>query len=87
MNHGMRKHGLGHIVSWDISFSKNVLDAVENRKPNPFRGSLTEVNERGVQEMSQYSINELIHKIREAQTIVENNIMNTSVKVIAYKKG
>jgi len=78
---------LSHVASWHMSFARNLLDAVNNRKPSPFKGTLTEVNEREVKLLSQYSVAELIQKIKLAQEQVEQNIRNQGIVGIAYKKG
>jgi hypothetical protein len=81
------KDVLGHVTSWHVSFAKNLIDAVLNIKPTPFKGTLTDVNEREVKLMSQFSVIELIQKIKKAQEQINQNIGNQSVKAIAYKKG
>jgi hypothetical protein len=81
------KDVLGHIASWHLSFARNLLDAVNGVKPSPFKGTLTEVNERGVREMSAYSPEQLCRMIAEAQEIVSVHIENPKVTEIAYKKG
>ena len=78
---------LGHVASWHMSFARNLLDAVNNIKPSPFRGSLTEVNEREVKNLSQFSVADLIQKIKLAQEHIEQNIRNQGIIGIAYKKG
>ena len=81
------KDVLGHIASWHVSFSDNLKSAVKSRKPNPFKGSLTEVNERGVRDMARFTKEELLEKIKAAQTTIDENILNPEIKEIAYKKG
>jgi hypothetical protein len=81
------KDVLGHVTSWHMSFARNLLDAVNGNKPNPFRGSLTSVNELEVKKMSVFSVIELINKIEEAQNIIANNILSQNIIDIAYKKG
>lgn len=81
------KDVLGHIASWHQSFARNLLDAVNGVKPSPFKGTLTEVNERGVREMSAYTPEQLCRMISEAQETVSAHIENPQVTEIAYKKG
>ena len=81
------KDVLGHIAHWHLGFAQNLSDAVLEKKQNPFKGSLAEVNERGVKEMAEYSIQELVDKIREAQKQINENIGNKNIKLIEYKKG
>lgn len=78
---------LSHVASWHMSFARNLLDAVNHIKPSPFKGSLTEVNEREVKRLSQFSVADLIAKIRIAQEQIEQNIGNQGIIGIAYKKG
>jgi hypothetical protein len=78
---------LSHVASWHMSFARNLLDAVNHIKPSPFKGSLTEVNEREVKSLSQFSVVNLIQKIKHAQEQIEQNIGNQGIIGIAYKKG
>jgi len=78
---------LSHVASWHMSFARNLLDAVNNRKPSPFKGTLTEVNEREVKLLSQFSVADLIQKIKLAQEQIELNILKQGIIGIAYKKG
>lgn len=81
------KDVLGHITSWHLSFMRNLESAVRKEKAQPFRGSLTEVNEREVAAMKMYSMAELIEQLKLAQRSIEANIKNEAVTEIAYKKG
>ncbi len=81
------KDVLGHVASWHLSFARNLLDAVNGVKPSPFKGTLSEVNERGVREMSVYSPEQLCRMIAEAQATISAHIEDPKVTEIAYKKG
>ena len=81
------KDVLGHVASWHLSFARNLLDAVNGVKPSPFKGTLSEVNERGVREMSVHSPGEILRMIREAQATISAHIEDPKVTEIAYKKG
>ena len=81
------KDVLGHITSWHMSFQRNLESALMNKKPMPFSGSLTDVNEREVLNMKKYTIEELVEKIKLAQNVIDMNIKNTNIMEIAYKKG
>lgn len=78
---------LAYIASWYISFANNLLAAVINVKATPFKGSLTDVNEREVNRLRIYDISELLEFINNSKDIIEMNIDNIQVKEIAYKKG
>jgi len=81
------KDVLGHITSWHLSFERNLSSAVNNEKAVPFSGSLADVNEKEVENMKMYSVNDLIEKIRKSQDYINKNIKNHNVNEIAYKKG
>ena len=81
------KDVLGHIASWHRSFARNLLDAVNGVKPSPFKGTLSEVNERGVREMSAHTPEQLCRLIAEAQETISAHIEDPNVTEIAYKKG
>ncbi|QQO10361.1 hypothetical protein [Breznakiella homolactica] len=81
------KDVLGHILSWHESFARNVSDIVEDRKPNPLKGSLYEVNENGVRQFKETPIRELSQRLIEAQKIINENILNKKIELIPYKKG
>lgn len=82
-----KKDVLAHITSWHMSFASNLLAAVNNEKPTPFKGSLTDVNEKEVIRLRIYSRVELLEFIKKAQIVIETNIENEKVKEIVYKKG
>jgi len=81
------KDVLAHLVSWHMSFAKNLVDVIRKNKPNPFKGSLAEVNEAEVRRLSGFSIDGLINMIKDAQETIMNNIENEEVDAIPYKKG
>lgn len=81
------KDVLGHIASWHASFARNLMAAVNGAKPSPFKGSLTEVNERGVREMAARSAEELRRLIAEAQALISAHIEDPKVAEIVYRKG
>jgi hypothetical protein len=81
------KDVLGHVTYWHLGFARNITEAANNRGQNPFKGSLSEVNERGIKEMSGYTIAELISKLREAQNTINELIENKNIELIEYKKG
>lgn len=82
-----KKDVLAHITSWHTSFANNLLAAVNNEKPNPFKGSLTDINEAEVSRLRIYSVSELLAFLKEAQLIIEANIENANVQEIVYKRG
>jgi hypothetical protein len=81
------KDVLSHVLMWHASFARNVEDIVGDRKPSPLKGSLAEVNEKGVSAMKSYTIEELQSRMREAQKSIRKNIFSEKVGLIPYKKG
>lgn len=82
-----KKDVLAHIASWHMSFANNLLAAVNNDTPTPFKGSLTDINEKEVSRLRLYSVFDLLDYIKKAQIIIETNIENEIVKEIVYKRG
>jgi len=70
-----------------MSFVANLLAAVNNETPHPFKGSLTDINEKEVIKFRVYCVKELLKLLMEAQSVIETNIENKNIKEIVYKKG
>lgn len=81
------KDVLGHIASWHMSFARNLLAAVRGEKPRPFRGTLGSINESEVTAMAAFTAAELMAKIEEAQTTIDEHILNPAVTEIVYRAG
>lgn len=81
------KDVLGHLTFWHESFAKNLKDLVDEIKPNPLKGKLSEVNQMSVETTKNIPIEKLIKRIQKAQEIIEKNITSTSIVNIPYKKG
>ena len=81
------KDVLGHLTFWHESFARNINDLAHAKKPNTLRGKLSEVNEQSVSSTQHNSIKELINRLEQAQTTIENHIFNQSIKLIPYKMG
>jgi len=82
-----KKDVLAHIASWHISFANNLLAAVKCEEPDPFKGSLTDVNKREVSRLRIFSISELLEFMTNAQRIIEINVESVKIKEIVYKRG
>jgi len=78
---------LGHITFWHESFSRNLQDIAENRKPNPLKGSLSDVNKMSVNTTKEIPIEVLCQRLLQAQKTIAIHIQNTKVIEIPYKKG
>ncbi|TNE72597.1 hypothetical protein EP331_06860 [bacterium] len=78
---------LGHITFWHESFAKNISDLGKGNKPNPLKGSLSEVNKQSVETTKNESIENLIERLKNAQDTIEAFIFDDKINMIPYKKG
>lgn len=81
------KDVLGHLTFWHESFARNLKDLADGIKPNPFKGTLSMVNERSVRCTRECSIKELQLRLDQDQKIINENIFNNAIEMIPYKKG
>lgn len=81
------KDVLGHVTFWHESFARNVADLVHDRKPTPLKGKLSDLNQRGVEEMRPCSLEEVIGRLEAVQRIIHANILNPKLILIPYRKG
>jgi hypothetical protein len=81
------KDVLAHIVMWHESFANNIMAIIDETEPKLLKGLLCEINENGVKEYKEYSIDELLKKIINAQEIINNNIKNKRIGLIPYRKN
>jgi len=56
-------------------------------KPNPLKGKLSEVNHQSVETTQDEDISTLIHRLRQAQEMIEMYIPMKHITLIPYKKG
>lgn len=78
---------LGHVTYWHESFARNISDLAQNKKPNPLKGKLSEVNKVSTDSTKTVSIQELIGRLHQAQKTIEENIFDKRIEKIPYKKG
>ena len=81
------KDVLGHLTFWHESFAKNLQDLAHGIKPSPLKGKLSEVNQMSVETTSAISIEALINRLEIAQNTIKQNIGNSLIESIPYKKG
>jgi hypothetical protein len=81
------KDVLGHVTFWHESFARNLKDVAEKRKPNPLKGTLSDVNKMSVDTTRDVPIKVLCKRFLEAQKVIAKHIFNTTVDEIPYKKG
>lgn len=80
-------HVLAHLVSWHMSFARNLASAVSGTPAQPFKGKLSDINEKEVLVLLPLPIPELLEKLQDAQSYIRSNILNPQVTLIAYKQG
>jgi hypothetical protein len=78
---------LGHITFWHESFARNVRDLSNDVKPTPLKGKLGDLNQRGVDEMRDCTIQEVMRRLEEAHKVIQDNILNARLILIPYRRG
>ncbi len=81
------KDVLSHLTFWHESFARNVSDLAQDIKPTPLKGKLSDLNQAGVDAMKTYSLEVIMERLEIAQKTICNNILNTRIVLIPYKKG
>jgi hypothetical protein len=81
------KDVLAHIVMWHESFANNIINLINGNKLKLLKGLLYEINESGVKEYKKYTIGELKEKLIIAQEKINDNIENTKIEIIPYRKN
>lgn len=81
------KDVLGHITFWHESFARNVSDIVNGIKPTPLKGKLSDLNQRGVAEMSGYPLETVLERLETAHRVIQENILDPRLVLIPYRKG
>jgi hypothetical protein len=78
---------LGHLTFWHESFARNTRDLSLGLKPKPLKGRLMDLNQQGVEEMRAYSLDEVTRRLRAAQRLISEHILNPLVVMIPYRRG
>ena len=81
------KDVLAHLTFWHESFARNVEALAHGRQPNPLKGRLRDLNQRGVDEMAHLSLAEVLERFDAAHAILQANILNPVLTLIPYRKG
>lgn len=81
------KDVLAHLTFWHESFARNVDDLAHGRQPSPLKGRLSDLNQRGVDEMTHLSLAEVLARFEAAQAILRAHILNPALTLIPYRKG
>ena len=78
---------LGHITFWHESFARNVNSLIEGNKPSPLRGKYVEINQRSIDETKTLTAEQIMSRLKNAQRIIQENILSDKLKMIPYRKG
>ncbi len=81
------KDVLSHLTFWHESFARNVSDLVQDIKPTPLKGKLSDLNQAGVDAMKAYSLEVVMERLAIAQKTIWDNILSPKIVLIPYKKG
>ena len=81
------KDVLAHIVMWHESFVNTITAIINETEPELLKGLLYEINDRGVKEFRQYSVEALSKKLANAQEIIRNTIHHKKIALIPYRKN
>jgi uncharacterized damage-inducible protein DinB len=78
---------LGHLTFWHESFARNVNDLAHDRLPTPLKGTLSDLNQQGVDELRPCSLEEVIRRLQAAQRLVHRHILSPRITLIHYRKA
>ena len=78
---------LAHILFWHESFARNVSDLARGRAPTPLEGSYPVLNQRGVDEAAEFTVEQLIKRLRAAQRVIARSIVSPLLDRIPYRIG
>ncbi len=78
---------LAHLTFWHQSFSRNVLDLVNGRKPSVLKGRLIDLNQGGVDEMRTETLETVVDRFVRSHQVIQDNILNPGLIMIPYRRG
>lgn len=78
---------LAHLTFWHQSFSRNVLDLVNGRKPLVLKGRLIDLNQGGVDEMRTETLEMVVDRFVRSHQVIQDNILNPGLIMIPYRRG
>jgi hypothetical protein len=81
------KDVLAHLTFWHASFARNVGDLAAGRTPQPLKGKLAELNQRGVDELRPLTCAELMIRFADAHEVIRRAILDPHITLIPYRKG
>ncbi|WP_075061371.1 maleylpyruvate isomerase N-terminal domain-containing protein [Ornatilinea apprima] len=81
------KDVLGHLVGWHESFARNTRDLSLGVQPKPLKGRLQDLNDQFAAESRVLDVPALAARLRAAQTLLGEHILNPRVEIIPYRVG
>lgn len=78
---------LGHLTFWHESFARNVNALAQNQPPKPLKGRFIDLNQQGVEDKRQYTLEAVVAQFRAAHQIIQQNILDPRLVLIPYKVG
>lgn len=81
------KDVLVHLTFWHESFSRNVLDLANGRKPKVLKGRFIDLNQGGVDEMRSETLESVTARFIRSHLVIQDHILNLGVIMIPYKRG
>jgi hypothetical protein len=81
------KDVLAHLTFWHESFSRNVLDLANVRKPKVLKGRLIDLNQGGVDEMRNETLETVVDRFVRSHQVIQDNILNPGLIMIPYRRG
>ncbi len=78
---------LAHLTFWHESFSRNVLDLANGRKPTVLKGRLIDLNQGGVDEMRTETLETVVDRFVRSHHVIQDNILNPGLIMIPYRRG
>jgi len=76
-----------HRTFWHESFARNVDDLAHGRPPSPLKGSLRDLNQRGVDEMAHLTVIELLARFEAAHAVIQANVLSPRLTRLRYRQG
>ena len=78
---------LAHLTFWHESFSRNVLDLANGKKPKVLKGRLIDLNQGGVDEMRNETLETVVDRLVRSHQVIQDNILNPGLIMIPYRRG
>ena len=78
---------LCHLTFWHESFARNLRAVEHHQRLSPPKGTLTTLNQRGVDELRTNSVDHLVGRLLAAHACIRAAILDTTIGLIPYRRG